>query len=190
MTAFHPPQGVLIRAVEPRDRVEIERELISHWGATEIWSIGRMHHAAELPGFVAERDGQFVGLVTYHLDSGRWQGEIITLSSRRATPPRRVATDGTETDIRDQRDSIPQGVGSALLEAATKAIYAAGCVRAFLTTTNDNIRAFGFYQRRGWRLAAIHVGIVDRVRTLKPDYPLIGLNEIEIHDELELERWR
>jgi len=172
-----------LRPIEPRDCSEVTRELVTNWQSTEIWSLGRRHHAEQLPGFVAEHDGRFLGAVTYHLDSGGWQGEIITLSSR-STPPSADCAGGTSRIV-----GGGGGVGTALLEAATNAIYAAGCVRAFLTTTNDNLRAIGFYQKRGWRFAAIHIGIVDRVRLVKPEYPLVGLNGIEIHDEIEFERW-
>jgi hypothetical protein len=58
----------------------------------------------------------------------------------------------------------------------------------FLTTTNDNLRAVGFYQRRGWSLVAVHRGAMDRARNEKPSIPLIGMNGIEMHDEIELER--
>ncbi|MFO0875575.1 MAG: GNAT family N-acetyltransferase [Phycisphaerales bacterium] len=156
----------VIRPVVAADLPEVERELTTHWGGVRIWSLGRMHRADELPGFVAEVDGRFAGLVTYTIDGGAWQGEVITLSSR--------AEDG--------------GVGTALLAAATEAIRAAGCRRAYLTTTNDNTRAIGFYQRRGWRLASLRLGAVDAARERSPGIPLRGLNGIDIHDEIEFER--
>ena len=56
-----------------------------------------------------------------------------------------------------------------------------------LVTTNDNLAALGFYQRRGCGCGAVHRGAVDEARTLKPEIPLIGENGIPIHDELELE---
>jgi hypothetical protein len=54
-------------------------------------------------------------------------------------------------------------------------------------TTNDNLRALRFYQRRGLRLAALYPGAVEESRRLKPSIPLIGENGIPIRDELELE---
>lgn len=79
------------------------------------------------------------------------------------------------------------GVGTALLGAAVEAARSAGCTRVFLTTTNDNLRAIGFYQKRGWRLVAVHRGAMDRAREVKPAIPLIGFNGIPMHDEIELE---
>jgi ribosomal protein S18 acetylase RimI-like enzyme len=106
-------------------------------------------------------------LVTYTVHEGGYQGEVVTISTR------------TEN----------RGVGTALLAAAVDAIRQAGCVRAMLTTTNDNLRALGFYQKRGWQLARLYQGFVDDARKRKPAIPEVGLNGIRIRDEIELELW-
>jgi hypothetical protein len=60
--------------------------------------------------------------------------------------------------------------------------------RAWLVTTNDNMRALRFYQRLGWELVAVHRGAVDRAReTLKPEIPRVGNDGIPLRDEIELE---
>ncbi len=83
-----------------------------------------------------------------------------------------------------------QGVGTALLSAVARVAKAAGCSRLWLVTTNDNLHALRFYQRRGFRLVALRPGAIDRARReLKPEISLVGLEGIPIHDELELERW-
>src|SRR5215510_15425556 len=137
---------MLVRCIQPDDLLFIREELIRNWHDTGIWSLGQRYQADELPGFVAidESNGRDepIGLVTYFIHPGGWQGEVMTLSSRR-------------------EDS---GAGTALLKAATDALRAAGCKRAFLTTTNDNLRAIGFYQKRGWRLAALHKGVIEEAR--------------------------
>lgn len=162
-----------IRSIEPRDLSEVRAELESHWHSHQIWSLGRCHQADALPGFVAEvvaedgSAGAFAGLVTLNMDPAAWQCEVITLSSRGKAP----------------------GTGAALLAAAERYARERGCKRVYLTTTNDNTAAMRFYQRQGWRLAALHVGIVDRVRKLVPDLPRTGFDEIPIRDEIELERW-
>jgi GNAT superfamily N-acetyltransferase len=155
---------------DPADLAFIREELVRHWGDAGIWSVGRRYQADELPGFIAidETEGdRRVGLVTYHIEEGGYQSEIVTLSSR----------------------IEKQGVGAALLDAATSAITQAGCSRAFLRTTNDNIRALGFYQKRGWTLAALHKGCVEEARKRKAVIPLTGMHGIVIRDEIELEMW-
>ncbi len=156
-----------VRPIAAHDLDEIRAELDTHWHSNEIWSLGRCHQADALPGFIAEIDGAFAGLVTINLDPGAWQCEVITLSSR----------------------SPQHGVGGALLAAAEEFARAHDCGRIYLTTTNDNTHAIRFYQRRGWQFAALHKGIVDRVRKVIPEIPLLGFDGIQVRDEIEFERW-
>lgn len=76
------------------------------------------------------------------------------------------------------------GVGTALLDAIL-----AGLGPEFhalrLTTTNDNIDALRFYQRRGFRLAALRPGAVDEARRSKPSIPLLGEYGLPIRDEID-----
>jgi ribosomal protein S18 acetylase RimI-like enzyme len=167
MRSAAAPSALTIRPIEPRDLDEVRAELQTHWHSHDIWSLGRCHHADALPGYIAEKDGAFAGLITLHLDQGNWQCEVVTLSSRRAA----------------------RGTGAALLAAAEQYAREHGCRRIYLTTTNDNTNAMRFYQRQGWRVAHLHAGIVDRVRTLVPDMPLAGFDGIQIRDEIEFERW-
>jgi ribosomal protein S18 acetylase RimI-like enzyme len=160
----------LIRPIQPHDLSFVREELTKHWGDVGVWSIGRRYQADQLPGFVAidERaSGAHVGLVTFCVQDGGYHGEIVTLSSR----------------------SENQGVGAALLDAAVQALRDAGCVRAYLCTTNDNLRALGFYQKRGWKLAVLHKSLVEEARKRKPIIPAVGMHGIPINDELELEMW-
>lgn len=64
---------------------------------------------------------------------------------------------------------------------------AQGCKRLFLSTTNDNLEALAFYQKRGFRLIRVCPNAVDEARRLKPSIPLVAGNGIAIRDELELE---
>jgi len=159
---------MLVRPIQPDDLAFIREELTRHWGDVGVWSIGRRYQADQLPGLVAVDDSnsnERIGLATYIIHPGGWQGEVITLSSRRENA----------------------GAGTVLLNAAVQAIRAAGCARAFLTTTNDNLRALGFYQKRGWKLAMLHKGIIDEARKRKPVIPEIGMHGIPLRDEIELE---
>jgi ribosomal protein S18 acetylase RimI-like enzyme len=160
-----------INHTDAADLAFVREELVRNWHDVGIWSLGRRYQADALPGFVAIEDSsgdqQRVGLVTYLVHDGGYSGEVMTISSRVES----------------------RGVGTMLLHAAVQAIRAAGCVRAFLTTTNDNLRALGFYQKRGWKLAALHKGLVEEARKRKPIIPLMGMNGIEVRDEIELELW-
>lgn len=60
--------------------------------------------------------------------------------------------------------------------------------RIWLITTNDNLNALGFYQKRGFRIKAVYPGAVDEARRIKPEIPLAASNGIPIRDEIELEK--
>ena len=152
-----------IRSLSPADCDWVTRHVREHWGAEIVVAHGTLYHPAALPGFVAEMAGEVAGLVTFHIAGDAC--EIVTLDSLHPD----------------------QGIGTALIEAVKAAAGAAGCRRLWLITTNDNLHALGFYQKRGFRLVAVHPGAVDAARKLKPEIPLIGNDGIPIRDEIELE---
>jgi len=81
-----------------------------------------------------------------------------------------------------------QGIGTVLVEELREEALAAGCRRIWLVTTNDNLDALRFYQRRGFRIVSLRPGAVDEARrSLKPEIPEAGAFGIRIRDELELE---
>ncbi len=55
-------------------------------------------------------------------------------------------------------------------------------------TTNDNLDALRFYRKRCFRITKVHTGALKESRRLKPEIPEIGLYEIPMHDEIELEK--
>ena len=79
------------------------------------------------------------------------------------------------------------GTGSALLTALIDIARQADCRRLWVVTTNDNVDALRFYQRRGFRLVQLRPGAVDESRSLEPEIPHVGAHGIDLRDELELE---
>lgn len=133
------------------------------WGSGGIVSRGNLYQADALPGFVALWEERPAGLLTYNIVDDAC--EILSLNSRVER----------------------QGIGSALIEAVRKQAISKGCSRVWLTTTNDNVEALRFYQKRGFELVAVYRNAVEQARTLKPSIPLIGNHNIPIRDEIELE---
>jgi GNAT superfamily N-acetyltransferase len=137
--------------------------LIESWGATIVVSRGQQHDAARLPGFVAVQGEAPVGLATYHIVGD--DCELVSINSTVAGA----------------------GIGTVLIAAVRDVAAAAGCRRVWLITTNDNLDALRFYQRRGFVLVAVHRDAVTEARRLKPQISLIGDHGIPIRDEIELE---
>jgi GNAT superfamily N-acetyltransferase len=95
---------------------------------------------------------------------------------------------GEECEI-TSLDSLHEGkgIGTKLINQVLQEAKEKKCRRVFLITTNDNLHALGFYQRRGFELVAIHLGALNESRKIKPTIPLIGENNIPLRDEIELE---
>jgi GNAT superfamily N-acetyltransferase len=162
VTSVRKP-GVDIRPLGESDRAWVERFIVERWNSTTVVSRGRVQRPSELPGFAAREQGRPVGLATYAIEGGAC--ELVTIDS---------LLEG-------------RGVGTALVEAVADAARQAGCRRLWLITTNDNLPALRFYQRRGFTLVALHPGAIMESRRLKPEIALVGLDGIPIRDELELQ---
>ena len=134
------------------------------WHADFVVAHGEQIHLVELPGFVAVDGERIAGHAAYRIDAQ--DCELVAI----AVEPRRT------------------GIGSRLMDRVISVAREAGCRRVWLTTTNDNLDALRFYQRRGFQLCALRAGVVvEARRTLKPDLPATGAYDIPMRDELDLE---
>jgi GNAT superfamily N-acetyltransferase len=152
-----------VRPLRPQERERVADLIARRWGSEVVVVHGTIYRPAELPGFLALHAGEWVGLATYRIADAAC--EIVSL-------------DSLQPGI---------GVGTALLNAVKEAARRARCSRLWLITTNDNLAALRFYQKRGFSLVAVHRGAVERARRLKPEIPTIGQDGIPIQDEIELE---
>jgi len=63
-----------------------------------------------------------------------------------------------------------KGIGTALVNEVGKIAIKNNCKLIKLVTTNDNLLALRFYQKRGFILSRIINNAVDAARKLKPEY--------------------
>ena len=152
-----------LRPLENTDSDWVSQRMVESWGAEAVVAHGIIYHPARLPGFKAQDGEEVLGLLTYHFEAAGC--EIVTLNAW----------------------SADRGVGTALIEAVKQAAVREGCRRLWLITTNDNLHALRFYQRRGFVISAIHINALEKSRLLKPEIPLTGEDGIPIRDEIELE---
>src|SRR5439155_8963 len=137
-------------------------------------------HMAVLEGCVIE-DGALIGMGAIVLQRARVGARALIAAGA-------VVGEGVEIPGGVLAAGVPAKVGTALLAEAGLTAAAAGCTRLWLITTNDNVDALRFSQRRGFRLAALYPGAVDDSRArLKPEIPPVGDYGIPLRDELELE---
>ena len=135
------------------------------WNCPPSISKGNAVDTTVIPGFVAVADDsdEITGVVTYNIVGA--ECEIVTLNSF--------------------IENI--GIGTALINEVLTAAKSAECKRLWLITTNDDINAIRFYQKKGFDLAAVYINSMDISRKLKPSIPLIGMDNIPLKHEFEFE---
>jgi GNAT superfamily N-acetyltransferase len=150
---------MVIRDKSDHDAAWVEALLQARWGGTTIVVHGEAIDATRLPSLIAgERDG----LATYRL-----RGDEAELMSLDAVEPGR-------------------GTGTRLLDALLERLRQQGVRRIWVTTTNDNLVALAFYQRRGFEIRRVRPDAVEAARHIKPAIPLVAENGIPIRDEIDL----
>jgi GNAT superfamily N-acetyltransferase len=138
---------------------------IESWSAPFVVSKeGQIHHIDDVEGFIAEKEGKPIGLITYMITNAECE----------------------VTSINSLEEGF--GAGISLMNRLEESVKDVGCIRLWVMTTNDNLNALRFYQKRGYRLVAIHRDAMTYVRKLKPDLPLIGMDDIPLRDMIELEK--
>ena len=134
------------------------------WISTKIVSKGKVHDTNELPGIIALHKNHRIGLLIYNIIGD--ECEIVSLNSL--------------------KENI--GIGTALLKEIESVSTLKSCKRLWVITTNDNTDALRFYQRKSFKIVAIHLNALEQSRRLKPEIPFLGSNDFEMRDEIELEK--
>ena len=136
---------------------------VERWGGEEMITRGNIYRPEQLDGFVIEDGKEWLGLLTFYVEDN--ECEVTSLDSLREG----------------------QGVGTELMDAVVEEARKQDRKRLFLVTTNENMHALRFYQKRGFELVTIYRGSVIESRKVKPSIPLIGFDDIPLRDEIELE---
>lgn len=153
----------VIRPSTEDDRDWITDVLLDNWASNIIVTRGITYEADRLPAIIVEIDGKKLGLLTYKIN--KHELEIITMNALEKG----------------------KGVGTALLNEVEVVARKNHCQRLWLITTNDNIEAIRFYQKRGFEIAAVHRYAIEESRKIKPQLPFVGKHGIPIRDEIEME---
>ena len=152
-----------LRRLTDDDLPRLRQFWIKHWGSEEIVSRGKIYRPQQLEGFVVEDSQEWLGLLTFFINDN--ECEVTSIDSLHEG----------------------QGIGTMLLNKTVEEARERDCKRIYLITTNDNLNALGFYQKRGFELVKIYRGAVNESRKSKPGIPQIGMNDIPLQDEIELE---
>jgi ribosomal protein S18 acetylase RimI-like enzyme len=143
---------------------ETVRELLSNdWCSDFMVTKGQIHHYDDLDGYLAIDNDKIVGVLTFRKFNN--EVEIISLDSFKKNT----------------------GVGTTLLNKVTGFAKQNSIKRLWLITTNDNLNALRFYQKRNWSITALHKDAVTKARKIKPTISITGYYDIPLRHEIELE---
>ena len=154
---------MMIRPIDQTDRDPIDAFIVRQWYTMQMVVHGKTFDLASADGFYSCDGDEITGLITFRV-SGK-EMEILSLDS-----------------LHEHK-----GIGTSLLNAATEEARNRGLERIMLITTNDNLPALRFYQKRGFDLVRIHQNMVEQARKIKPEIPLIGMDGIPLKHGIELE---
>ena len=156
-----PP--VLTREADARDRAAALELFQRDFGRTSIAGFGEMVPLTGTSIIVADMEGEISGALAWQRRDEALQ--IVALA----------------TEPMWQRS----GVGGHLVAEAELVARREGLHRVVLATTNDNLPALYFYQRRGYRIAEV---VPDGALQHPEGSQTTGFAEIPARDELRLEK--
>lgn len=144
-----------------KNRIDAARYILDRWGDVNMVIRGKMMDVSAGEGVLVCLDGTLCAVCCYEIDGGSAEITLMDSAAER------------------------RGIGSALIERVKAAAQERGCHTLRLITTNDNLHAMEFYQRRGFVLTGVNVDALTRSRQLKPSIPLIGEHNIPLRHEIE-----
>lgn len=155
-----PP--VLVREATDRDRAAARALFHRDFGRTRIVAFGEVMDIDQMPALVAIMRDEPSGALAYRLLGDALH--IVALA----------------TDPMWQRS----GVGGYLVAEAELLARRLRLMRLVVSTTNDNLPALYFYQRRGYRLSAVVPGSV----ITHTGEEQAGFAGVPVRDEIRLEK--
>lgn len=141
----------------------VDEFIEQHWYTTTMIIRGKEIDMTKTEGFYFSKGEDIIGLITYMVYDNIL--EITSLDSLQEN----------------------QGIGSKLVDAVIHEAKDRKLQKVVLITTNYNINAIRFYQKRGFDMARLFHNALDISRKMKPEIPLIGENSIPLRHEIEFE---
>ncbi len=152
-----------IRPASLNDNRWLEELMNKNWGGLPLVIRGKKYYPSKLDGVIAENEKGIVGFLFF--DVQEKDCEIIVF------------------EVFDKF----KGAGTMLLGELKIIAKNRHCSRIYLMTTNDNLDALRFYQKRGFHICGVHLDSVKISRKIKPTIGLVGDYDIPVRDEIDLE---
>ena len=151
------------KRISTSDRTLVDEFIRQQWYTTTMIIRGKEIDMTQTEGFYVKEQEDIIGLITYLVSDDVL--EVTSLNSLREN----------------------QGIGSKLVDAVIREAKDRKLKKILVVTTNDNINAIKFYQKRGFDMARLYHNALDISRKIKPEIPLIGDHSIPLRHEIEFE---
>lgn len=152
-----------IQQIDQFNREWIDEFILRQWFSMQMVVHGESIDLGTAAGYYAVEGDEIIGLITYRITDNEM--EILSLDSLREN----------------------KGIGTELLNKAIFKAVETGCSKITLITTNDNLLALRFYQKRGFDMCRLYYNAIEQSRKIKPEIPLFGENGIRIKHEIQFE---
>lgn len=149
--------------INKQNRQQVTNFIAERWLSTDMIIRGTRIDMTKVDGIGVWDKARLVGLLTYTIRGETC--EIISLDSLTAG----------------------KGIGTNLINQSIQIANKNKCRKIIVVTTNDNIEAIRFYQKRGFDMARFYANALDVSRMMKPEIPLKGENGIPMRHEIEFE---
>jgi len=151
------------RSYAPSDAQWLEELMSKDWGGLPLVIRGKKYYPPQLDGIIAENGEGVAGFLFFD-----------------------VRENDCEIIVFEVFDKF-KGTGTILLDKLKGIAKERRCSRIYLMTTNDNLDALRFYQKRGFHICGVHIDSVKISRKIKPAIGMVGDYDIPVRDEIDLE---
>ena len=152
----------MIIRTDEKLKLEVKKIFIDKWKTDYMISKYKIHYVDNLESFVYLENNTIVGILTFVIENN--DIEIVSLDSFKEN----------------------NGIGSLLINEIIKYYKINNFKKVWLVTTNDNLHALKFYQKRNFNISNIYLNAVNKAREIKPSIPKNGYDDIPILHEIEL----
>ena len=151
------------KRISTSDRTLVDEFIRQQWYTTTMIIRGKEIDMTQTEGFYVKEQEDIIGLITYLVSD-----DVLEVTSLNSLCEN-------------------QGIGTKLVDAVIREAKDRKLKKILVVTTNDNINAIKFYQKRGFDMACLYHNALDISRKIKPAIPLMGDHSIPLRHEIEFE---
>ncbi|WP_313376569.1 GNAT family N-acetyltransferase [Chishuiella sp.] len=156
----------MIKRVNKDLKSNVKKIFTECWNTDFMVSKSKVHYIDNLESFVYIKNKEIIGIITFTIDNN--EIEIVSLDSFIEN----------------------KGIGTALINEVIELFRSYEYNKLWLITTNDNLNALKFYQKRGFIITDIYINAIEKSRKLKPSIPILGYDNIAILHEIQLNYYK